>query len=78
MRQLLAHALGVAADPVPGAVGQPYPLQGGLDPPLFGISISCSCAKKTVTVYCTGLDSGVPVGQVTTKLYCSPELPASR
>ena len=31
----------------------------------FGISIS-GCAKKTVTVYCNGGDSGVPVGQVTT------------
>ena len=31
----------------------------------FGISIS-GCAKKTVTVYCNGGDSGVPVGQATT------------
>jgi hypothetical protein len=31
----------------------------------FGVSIS-GCSKKAATVFCSGADSGVPVGQVTT------------
>ena len=31
----------------------------------FGVSIS-GCSKKSPTIYCSGADSGIPVGQVTT------------
>ena len=38
----------------------------------FGVSIS-GCSKKAPTIYCSGADSGVPVGQVTT-ITLSPQI----
>jgi trimeric autotransporter adhesin len=38
----------------------------------FGVSIS-GCSKKSPTIYCSGGDSGIPVGQVTT-ITLSPQI----
>src|SRR5882672_11476886 len=38
----------------------------------FGVSIS-GCSKKSPTIFCSGADSGVPVGQVT-KIDLEPQI----